>query len=404
MTVTKPSIIHIGNVYHLHWEKEAIEIRVSRLIEDSRSTSGEFTVSTNGGGHLYHARVNLLSSMAKRSLAKELSGRVDLDWDTMVEQACIETLERFRSGEPLTTVGNMPETRHLEYQLYPFCIKGEITTIYGFGGSGKSYIASLIATCIQCGAKRLDWNVKRGNVLILDWETRAETTDYRIKAIKAGMNITSPEFPFYKRCHRKLADDISEIQSIVLDKSINMIIIDSVGMASGLDKDFHNSAIEFLRALRSLGVTALCIDHKPKTADLMFGSIYKYNEVRSVFEIKSAQKEGDNEINIAIFHRKVNDAPLLKPRSYKITFEGNEYQTDEVLFNTTSIKDVPDLMGEFSLRTRVKAILLGGSKELEEIAEELGEKVDSIKTTLYRNKRDFIKLTDGAWGLLSDED
>lgn len=396
--MTIPTIESIGDVFVLNWEKEKVKIKLDRLYEKSEGITGEMLITQNEG-HLYHARINLLSAHSKKVLANELSSRIDkLDWQAMIEQACTKTLLEYRKGEPVIQVGNLPKRETPRYRLKPFVLENELTSIYAYGGSGKSVIADFITVMVQSGVALLGFDVLKGNVLYLDWESSKETIDERVKAIKKGMGINDNELPYYRRCHRLVASEIVEIQMQVLEKNISLVIIDSAGMASGFD-DYHASAMDMLRAMRSLNIAVLIIDHKPKGSDTMFGSVYKTNECRACFEIKAIQEEGTSIMRMGIFHTKANDTRKHRPIGLQIDFIGDDDYTDEIVISKQGIEDMPELEEGLSIKLRIIGVLKHGAREVKDIAEDLELPEPTIRTTLNRNKKSFVR-TEGGWGLL----
>lgn len=187
-----------------------------------------------------------------------------------------------------------------------------------------------------------------------------------------------------------------------MDNKIGLAIIDSVGMASGLDGEWHSAAINMLRAVRSLGISALLIDHKPKKENSMFGSIYKTNEVRSAFEIKAKQNPGELFLDTAIFHTKVNDGALTKPQGFHLDFYGNEERTERAVFQRQEVRDMPDFAENLSLRDQVQGILRDGKLSVKDITEELDATEGTVRSTLNRYKDVFVRIGE-EWGLLSKD-
>ena len=400
MTISPPEVKSVGDVYELHWQNERVYMRIDHIAEGD-SITGEFNISLNGKDnkqeHLYQSRINMLSSQGKKSLSDALHKRHDLEWETLIEQACYRTIEAFRSGDPVLGIGDMPKREKPKYRLYPWIIEDGMTSMYGFGGSGKSYIAGFIVVMIQTGTHLIGFHPIQGNCLVLDWESCQEDWDERIKAIASGMGMLTPLI-LYKRCYRTLSSDILEIQKIVLTENVKLVVIDSVGMASELTSEYHTSAIQMLRAARSLGVSVLLIDHKTKQNEL-FGSIYKMNEVRSAFEIKSVAEAGGNTMDISIKHTKINNGALTKPLGLHIEFKGTEDSTEQATFSRVEITDIPELAKEEPLWIQIRADLKRGPMTVEALSEDLGVEEASIRTNLNRHKETFVK-TEKGWGIL----
>ena len=228
MKVEIPKVQSVGDVYILTWPEHKIKIRLERIIETSQAVSGELMILLNHTTKpqaLYHTRLNLLSASSKKTLANELSQRMDIDWSAILEQTTILTLKEYRRGEPTIKVGDLPQREKGRFRIKPFVLEKELSAIFAYGGSAKSTLAILFAVMVQTGTSFLGMEVIKGNALLLDWESSKEDIDEIVKAIKTGMNIESDELPYYRRCHRILPNEISEIQAQVLEKDIDFIML-----------------------------------------------------------------------------------------------------------------------------------------------------------------------------------
>jgi len=396
-----PAIQSVGDTFILTWQQHGVQARMNRLTDKSDSVSGELVITKNGG-HLYQARVNLLSPTAKRTLANEMSGRLNsIDWRIIIEQTFTMTLERYRQGQPVITVGNLPRRGLPRYRLKPLVLEDALNAIYAYGGEGKSVLSDLIAVLVQCGASACGLVPIKGNVLILDWETSPETVDERVKAIKKGMKIGSPELPYYRHCYHVLVNDIYEIQEEIAKKDIQLVIVDSANMASGVTSDFRGPAQAMLAALRSLNRSVLIIDHKPKHGESMFGTVIKFNSCRSAWEMQGTQEEESRTLEIALTHTKHNDTPRMKPLGFSVEFIGDEDYIDEIVFKREDIMTNPQFAKKRPLKDQIYHLLSHeGLMSISEIASELEDTIESsIRGTLnrYRNKL-FVKKDD-KWGI-----
>ena len=108
-------------------------------------------------------------------------------------------------------------------------------------------------------------------------------------------------------------------------------MIDSLGLARGRAPE---DAEATFRAIRSLSVPALCIDHvskaqreghvKSKTA---IGSIYKRNNARLVWVVEKAREEGAADSTVAFTVDKFNFGKLPRRRGFRMHFESEEEVT-----------------------------------------------------------------------------
>lgn len=401
-----PEMANVGDVFTLKWAEENIQLKIDHIVESSRGdVRAEYTFYY-GEGYLYNARIDMLTPSAKHGLAAELTKRLkDLDWDTIIEQASALTLRKFRQGEPIIKLSDLPPRPCSKYLCWPFIRDKEPTILYGEGGSGKSMLEYLIALSVQTGIPVFNWRPQRGNVLLLDWETCKYTARERMDAIVEGMElgILAEDYPIYRRCKRSLPNEITEIQRIVLENNIQLAIVDSVSMACGGDATSQEVISKYWMALNTLGISTLAIDHKPKDGDSIYGSVFKFNEARMVFEIKKVQDSGADFIDTGIYHRKANDSRLIPPISMRIDFENDANDVlRSVTFHKQDIMGIPELAKQSSLKDRIMAELKGGAMSTSELTEVLNVDDGVLRTTLNRYKPFFIKVNN-KWGIKTQE-
>jgi hypothetical protein len=396
-----PTIQSVGDTFILTWQHNDIQVKLNRLVDKNESVSAELVI-TKDGGHLYQARVNLLSPTSKKTLADEISGRLNgVDWRVILEQAFTKTLESYRKCQPVIRVGDLPRRETPRYRLKPFVLESELNAIYAYGGAGKSVLSHFIAILVQGGVSACGLIPVKGNVLILDWETSQETVDERVKAIKKGMRISSPELPYYRRCYHVLASDIYEIQEEIASKDIQLIIVDSANMASGVTSDFHGPAQAMLAALRSLSRSILIIDHKPKQGESMFGTVIKFNSCRSAWEMEGTQEEESRTLQVALTHTKHNDIPRMRPIGFSVEFIGDDDYIDEIVFKHEDIMANPQFAKKRPLKDRIYYLLLHeGLMSVSEITSELEDTIESsLRGVLNRYKDKLFIKTDDKWGI-----
>ena len=412
--MTLPILTSNAGIFAFLWEQEQLAIRVDRLSEDSHGVlTGEILIKTGMPGeqkHVHHTRINLTSGETRTRLAKTLTERVNhIDWYSILEQACIMTLAKHREGEPVSDLGNEPDYEAIRYRCSPLLFDSEPTLIYGPGGTGKSYLGLYLACLIQYKfAGIYDWVPTAGNVLVLDWETSKPIYNRRTWAIKQGLGITdNTERIKYRYCTQPLPTDIAEIQKLVLENKINCVIVDSCGYAAGGDPNAAEVAIRYFNALRSLRVTTLTLDHVSKGLDggkSPFGSVYKSNAARSVFQLKKSQDAGECVYDLGLYHEKVNEGMPLKPIGYKAAFTNNQDGVAiKVVFSASKVSDNPELAKGLSLPDRIYNFLLdNGKAQVKDIATALEAEENTVKTRLNENKKRFVHMADG-WGVLSYE-
>lgn len=423
MAVPKPEMDVNAGIYRFMWNGEMnVTATLERLIPEGKDLWAELKLnhkSLEGNKLIEQTRINLLSDMKRNQLAKSLSERnSEIDWLNVLKYICVLTIEHYRQGEPIQYLGNQPEDMAQEYQLEPILEKGEPTTIFADGGTGKSYLADYIAVLIHYGQGGFDINGKSinpyaTNVLYLDWEATFKDHQRRVWAIKQGLGMEkSNDLFFYRRCSQPLADDIPEIQRIIGQNKIGFIIIDSQVAASDGEQDKSDGARRYYNALRSLNVTSLTLDHVTKGNGLTdshkpYGSTFKWNLSRSQFELKKSQTPGTNKIQLALYHRKHNEGLLLNPIGYEVEFINNGSVLEKVIFRSADVPLELSTGESKGLTGRIEEFLLNlpaHQATATQISQILKVKPDQIRARLNEHKDDrFVKLANDLWAVRSDK-
>ena len=185
----------------------------------------------------------------------------------------------------------MPEPVPRRFIIEDLIPENFITSLYGDGGTGKSFIALFIAFSVARGESFAGKKVEKGNVLYVDAELDVEEQARRAYAVARGLGLERPpEGLYYCRPVHSLNDSniIKELRRIKEEQGITLVIVDSLTLgAFGLDPNQAQDVIRLLKSLEPLG-TVLAIDHvrKPQRDDNMrefraFGSVFKHNIGRS---------------------------------------------------------------------------------------------------------------------------
>jgi hypothetical protein len=418
--MSAPVVSGIPGGYRLIWAHERVQATITRLADSRKdqSTSAEVLLTATdaipGAAHMHQGRVNLTSTRAKADLAKALTGMDNsIRWADIVEAMCVGVLKLHRQGEPIISVGTMPLSGGQRYRVWPMCPDGVCSVLFGEGGTGKSFIATLIAVLVQSGGSFVGLRSEQGNVLYLDYETSAETLNERVRAICEGLNI-APFDILYRYSYHPLADDIDALRDMIIEHGISFVVVDSLGPACGGDPNDAEMAIRMFNALRELRVTALLIDHIAKnTAEgskpSPYGSVYKINLARSVWQIKQGQRTEDMASAVGLYHRKANLGPLRSPFGLTMHFTNDDNeQLTEMRFASLSVDDDSDLAKELPLRQRIIAALKDGKLTVHDLAVTLRETTptlseDAVRVSLNRMKGGQVVKMGEEWGVLSHD-
>jgi DNA replication protein DnaC len=397
-------------------DQSGVELRVDHLSRSRGEVHGELSVTCAlvKRGHVHRARFNLSSSSARTQLGKLLTTRTEphrIPWTEILEDFCTNVLDAHRNFRDVQRVGNLPlRAISNAYRVSPLLPIGKTTILFGAGGTGKSYLATAVAVATATGRSLLGWHVERANVLYLDWETDAYEIDERIKRVAAGMGVRSPDI-LYRNCAGSFEDMAEDVARFVDENEVGLVVIDSIGMASsssGDGGDANESTIRLFTALRYIGTTILAIDHVTG-ADLgveravhkPYGSVYKVNLARSVYELRRAiEATDDAAAHLALYHRKVNSGPLQKVVGIRAEHTDTtvSFGIEEVVAN--------ELEAGLTISARLQRLLRTGPMLDTELAEETGDSLTSIRSKLSTYSRGlhpmFVKLPDKRWALRAD--
>lgn len=411
---SKPIIEERPGTYSLRWP-EGVQVNVTRTRahpSDGR-ISGEIAVrfGENGATKLLHqASFNFTSTAARDKLTKTLASRADaVDWFAVLEQTCFNVVNWMRQGEPVVELWGDATAQRPEYLVEPLVVRGYPNIIFGDPGSFKSALATLLIAVVALPwrANPLGLRCPAAPVgsLFLDWETDKATVNWTLSRLFRGHGLAA--FPVsYRRCAAPLPQDVDALRDAIAATKAELVVIDSLGMASGGD-DLNRSgaAIGFYTALRQLNVTSLILAHNSKDRETKTRSIighqYYTAQARNIWEVRKVQDVGDDEIDLALFHRKPPPfAKLAAPMGAHVTFTA-----DSMNVRAQGATTVREFVAEMGLSAQIREVLQNGAMTVDEIARETGGKYDSVRRVLYRmrDKRQAFQVEGGKWGLALEQ-
>lgn len=405
----KPEITDGTGSYTFEWKDDQIRIRVSRmhLHHDGKATAEVLITTTNKdykSPFLHQSQVNLSSAATMEKLEKLLSTRYPkANWVSIIEATAYNTLERLRQGEPMLELHTQQEVTKPNYLVFPILPLNQPTVIFGEKGVCKSEIALLLSISVA-----LPWHdnplgliTQRESAipLICDWETDKNEALWRLKCLQEGMNLSYISIP-YRRCAMPLSRDIEAIQQAISDANATFIVIDSLAGAAGGDLNKSEIATEFFAALRQLKVTSLVIaqtskDRENKNKSVLGSGIFTYY-FRSIWELRKEQGEGEDDIDIGMFHLAANMSRLYHPLGFHFSFS-----EDRTTVATQDTRSIAGLLERSSNTTRVYELLKDGALSTKDIVEELGIARNIADATIKRMRdRGIIVRVEDKWGLV----
>jgi len=361
--------------YTLVWPALHISCEVERVRPSTdHDVKGELNFTSErpaSAGHLRHGRILLTSPTAKKSFAKLLEDRdSQVDWDKVLEQLCVSVIKASRAGSPEVRItGDTDVVAQAKWLVDPVLQLNNPTLVYGPGSSGKSWFGQYLAVLADAGISHGGLNVEPANTLILDWETSQEEIGARITMIRRGLGLTGQSGVWYKSMSQGLASDLETVRTAVLQRDISFVVLDSIGSAAAGEPESAEVVLRLFNSLRSLKVTSLCIDHTNRE-NTLFGSVYKFNASRQIFEVKKHQKPDADKVVFALFHRKANNSKLIRDMGFELDFA----ESGQVAFNRKDVRDT-DLAHFQSIPDRIlNAFRMNngnGKLTVDDVAEEI---------------------------------
>lgn len=397
--MSQPTVVRSADGFLFTWPDLPVTVQLSRIRESSRGTMGELVAQCqNGGGKaktLTHQTFNLLTSKSK--LAKELDGRHEAPWSSILEQVAVLALRALRQGEPIESLEPTEDDRLSWFILNPLIYEKNPTVIYGPGDSLKSAFALYCGMLLASGISGPNLSVAPTpwKVLFLDWEMTVQDVRGRVKLFRNGDPRLSGT-PDYRRCYQPLADDLAELRKVVGEGGYDVLILDSLAMAAGgQELERADAAIRFNAALRALNCASLILGHTPKPQEdqqqrHLYGSVFFHNLCRVSWECR---REGDT---VGLYARKNNLGRKHGDLGFKIMM--NE---DMAIVEEADLYDEPILSAALPLQDQiVKELREHPCLTVGELADALGVRRPIVRATLHRYKKRFIS-DDGKWECLA---
>jgi hypothetical protein len=355
---------------------------VSCGLVGARTVDGSVSVGT----------FNFSSTRARRERAKEIAERVrtnKLDFVAMLEEVCQRVLTAERRGEPAIVLKDVPKPNpDDEYDIDDFRFpKAHGTILFGDGGAAKSYFALFTAGRLaQTGVR----------VGFFDWELDAGAHRLRLERL---FGRAMPDVR-YIRCDRPLVYEVDRCKKIVRDERLNVGVFDSIAYACPGPPEAAEHAMGYFRALRQLGIGALCIAHvrQGENNDTKpFGSAFWSNSARSTWFVKLAAASTDGQrLTIGLFNRKSNLSAPRPAVGFEVAFSG-----ETTSFTRVNVADINELAESLPLWQRVRAALTRARQPLTlaQLAEDLDANVDTLDKTVRRKSQLFTRVINTPDGI-----
>lgn len=401
-----------AGVFTAEWPSPKVTLTVSRLREErhGQALPGQVSLRIHGGPEYDFGSNNTNSPQTRKGLAKDLDERWPLEgtaavgWLYIIQESFSNLGKLWWAGEPALPLRFSKDgDTGISWLLEPFIALHHPTLLFGEGETGKSMTALAIALQVQNGyiPEGMPWtSVDPRPVLYLDWELDREVTEKRATALAKGLGLPYPELPLYRRCYASLPDDTSDIRRMVRDNDVGLVIVDSIGPASGDDLKDDKTAFRFYEALRLMGCASLLIGHLSKEESRRkgkrtpYGNIYFWNLTRLAWEVRRQEDLTDHVMG---FMLSKNNLTQERYKSFGLSIIGE----DGVI--RLESQDYREAMPELMQRGDAVKELLGreGAQSNAQISDYLElskQRVNNLLTQL-RKKGEIQVLPNHRYGL-----
>ena len=427
-TVSKPTVDLTDQRHVYTWEDEKLSVTLERFSEERGGLKAEITIRDLRTGQklIPTSNFNLSSAVGRKQMTNRLRERTpdeQIPWDLILDVVTDQSQERWRSGDQVVDLFNIPNAERPRFLLRPFIESDGVTLIYGDGGSMKSLLALTMGLSVASGVPLLGMTPTMAvPVLYMDWEASPADHAERARAIWGGSDTTldPPEtLVHYQRQVASLHESAPNASRVLQDLHAGLVVVDSVGIARGGAPEGAAETIQFFRAARSLGVPVLAVDHisheSRKSGDLSspFGSRFTHNLSRRSWAIEKEQEEGSAEAVVFATNHKHNNGNRADKLAFHITFQVSGTSTrdehlDRVLIEPQEYRDAVVETGSLT-RMSKKDQITSALKEAREpipiteihdwlVANGCSVSEQVIRNTLNRNPQVFGTEPAGASG------
>ena len=404
---------------------EHVYIKVSDIQDHGKVVDAEFTIEYPLGTPFYsNIRINLYNRNERKSLVVDLAQKytdITLDWDVMLDYVIADIIRTLRQPPDVINIDDEPDNEAVTYTLKHILLKNQPNSIFCPGGMGKTTIADLCCVLlthnIASAAGLLPGTGEPINCLYMDYESDPETHRRYISAIEEGLHLEEHRAIPYISCTKPFYQYVEHIRELVERYHIELLVIDSqMAATAGYPSNMSEAQIasEYYNNLRDIGITSLSLDHSTKQDMLNggnnttpYGSIVKYNRVRSLFELKMDDSFADSDHKeYALIHRKHNLTRKLPPMGISVDYVNKGDILESITFDKCNIADNQTLSKTTLTRKQrlINALKMLGKANIKQLADYIEEPDNEriIGITLSKEKRTFVRISEGVYGLLTN--
>lgn len=377
-----------------------VQFEIDHIHQSRGETSGELTVTCEiagsdrtDDGDLLRAHFNVSSLATRKAWVKELAARAntngEVNWANLLDNFCNRVIAAQKDGEPVVALTGVARREHTAtfYTINNLTLHQRLpSSIFGWGGVGKSYVA------LYCAGTLATQGVR---VLYIDGELDAYEHDERCGQL---FGLNGMKNLYYLRL-RSLPIQRDYVKRQILDLHIEYLVLDSITKLAGGKLEESDTAKAYIDALDSLKLGSLNIAHITKSAQSseirpqdqkIFGAAQWDQLLRHSWFVKGdGNHPGDAGGAVLGFYlTKSNTARIGQSVGWRFTMgvQGARFEPCE-LVQTELAKHEPLKARLTSYLSEVRRLIT-----YEEAGEELGVKAETIRKAVSRNLKLYRRI------------
>jgi hypothetical protein len=383
----EPEVTRLGDDYRVIWPARGVVLAFTGAHEGREGLRAEVSATLHGRALTSWGLVEIAKPRSRQEKAKALAEvALGLPWSVMLDQAALLVRNRLRAGEPARELQRAAMTR-VRYLAHPLIIDGQVVTLFGKGGTGKSQLAHRLAKGIQAGVAIPGMTAPEFGVpaIVLDWEGSDADADALATLAATALEVETGGV-HYRRLSGALVHHVAELRRLFQATGARFGVVDSMMMACGetLRDGWESSCIRFFEALRAIGdgISWLVLAHMNRAdirdpSDAMpFGSIFTVNESRAVWYALGVQD--GSALTLTLTNTKINRGAIHRPLGLRLTFN------DDALSVSTADPRVLATNARADLGQRLRVMLTTGALTVAEMIEATSSNDWAIRKALKR--------------------